>query len=241
MATKILQFWNITPAPGGCPFAQRAWLALEEKKIKYDTHIFSKTNKPKDFLDTYYSLWPDKDKAATVPTIIDVDGTKVTESQVVVEYLEERYKDQGTQLIPKVPAQAATARLFGQLFMAVFSTRNILFSESKQEVEEGKANLVRGLEVLETFLKTQALPGGPFVLGEHYSIAEVTAAPFLWRAALLLPEFRQWDLLKEAKAKGFSRFVEWSQAVLERPSTKDTAIPHDVLIDSFKDRVPKLS
>lgn len=39
--------------------------------------------------------------------IADVDGTKVTESLVVVEYLEEKYKEQGTQLISSKPAHAA--------------------------------------------------------------------------------------------------------------------------------------
>lgn len=45
----------------------------------------------------------------------DVDGTTVTESQVVVEYLEERYKDSGTQLIPNNPAHAAKVSSYNNI------------------------------------------------------------------------------------------------------------------------------
>lgn len=31
----------------------QAWIALNEKKIKYDTHLFSKAEKPKEFLQLY--------------------------------------------------------------------------------------------------------------------------------------------------------------------------------------------
>ncbi|KAK9811100.1 hypothetical protein WJX73_002714 [Symbiochloris irregularis] len=240
---KVLQFWNLAPAPGGCPFAHRAWLALEEKKIKHEKRIVSKENKPQDFLDAYHSVWPDKEKNATVPTIIDTDGTTVTESQVVVEYLEQRYKGQGTQLIPTDPAHAAKARMFGELFTSNFAPGNhgIMFSKTQQEVADAKAKLVHGLQVLDTFLTTQALQGGPFVLGEHYSIAEVSSAPFVWRTTFLAPHYRNIDVFAEAKARNLNRFLEWTQAVLERPSTRDTAIPHEAIIEAWKPMVPKLS
>ena len=37
----------------------------------------------------------------------DTDGTKLTESMVVVEYLDAKYPDQGSKLIPTDAAQAA--------------------------------------------------------------------------------------------------------------------------------------
>ena len=53
-----------------CPWAQRAWIALEEKKIKYETHLVDKTAKPKEFLQLYQAVWPDADAIAKVPTIV---------------------------------------------------------------------------------------------------------------------------------------------------------------------------
>lgn len=67
------------------------------------------------------------------------------------------------------------------------------------------------MQVLNTYLSQQALPGGPFVLGDKYSIAEVSAAPFIWRATFLLPQFRDIDALAEAKAMRLTRFLEWTQ------------------------------
>ena len=52
-----IQFWNIGPAPGSCPYAQRTWIALEEKKLDYDIKLEDKANKSKEWDDLYHGIW----------------------------------------------------------------------------------------------------------------------------------------------------------------------------------------
>ena len=66
------------------------------------------------------------------------------------------------------------------------------------------------VQVLDRFL-TSSSNGGPFLLGEGYSIAEVNAAPFLRNGNLLLGKYRDYDIIKQAESAGAKRFAQWAQ------------------------------
>jgi hypothetical protein len=53
-----------------CPFAHRAWLALEELGLPYDHKLVDPENKPEDFKDLYASIVQNTDDSAKVPIII---------------------------------------------------------------------------------------------------------------------------------------------------------------------------
>ena len=53
-----------------CPFAQRAWITLLEKKLNFNQKIVDLKNKPKHFVDLYASIHPDPTAPAKVPIII---------------------------------------------------------------------------------------------------------------------------------------------------------------------------
>lgn len=84
-----------------CPFAQRARIALGEKRIAHDVTIYDPKQRPAE-LD---AVSPN----AKSPTIRDDDGTWVYESFVVVEYLEDRYP--ALPLFPPTAAARAEVRL----------------------------------------------------------------------------------------------------------------------------------
>lgn len=46
-----VQFHNL--ATKTSPWAQRVWITLEEKNIKYDLRLHTKAEKPKEFLQLY--------------------------------------------------------------------------------------------------------------------------------------------------------------------------------------------
>ena len=46
-----------------------------------------------------------------MPIIIDTNGFKLVESNITVQYLDEKYGRDGTRLLPSDPAERAKARL----------------------------------------------------------------------------------------------------------------------------------
>jgi glutathione S-transferase len=87
----------------GSPYGWRVWLALEAKKIAYETQILSfsagDTTKPE-----FVAINP----RHQVPTIVD-DGFALWESAVIVEYLDERF-DSGAKLFPGDAKRRARVR-----------------------------------------------------------------------------------------------------------------------------------
>jgi len=53
-----------------CPFAQRAWITLIEKKLNFEQKIVDLQNKSKHFKELYASIHPDPTAPAKVPIII---------------------------------------------------------------------------------------------------------------------------------------------------------------------------
>ncbi|KAK9917722.1 hypothetical protein WJX75_007518 [Coccomyxa subellipsoidea] len=234
-AAHPITFWDITPAPGGCPFAQRAWLALEELGVPYDHKLADPQNKPKEFTDLYASIVQNTDDSAKVPTIIDGE-IKLTESLVVVEYLDAKYGGD-SPILPQDPGQLAKVKLFAELFTSKFQSLffKILRAGSDDEVAQLKQDFAHNLEVLNNFIKISgSSEGGSYFLGSRYSYAETVTTPFLRRALVTLPHFKRVDPLEIAKSKGLDRLVDWIQASLDRDSNKKTGPSDEDIIESFK-------
>lgn len=86
----------------GSPYAWKVWLALEHKGIPYDLKVLSfdkKENKTPEFLKV--------NPRGRVPAIVD-DGFALSESNAIVEYLDERTPEK--PLLPKDAKARATAR-----------------------------------------------------------------------------------------------------------------------------------
>lgn len=232
---SVLQLWNLSPAPGSCPYAQRAWIALIEKDVQFNVLLATKHEKPEEFQQLYEAIWPEPQAVAKVPTIIDTDGFGLTESRVVVEYIESKYKQSGTQLIPEHPALAAKVRLFAEFFHVHFLSNfyKVCQAGNKTDNAEAITTLLQGIGSLDRFLRTHGT-GVPFLLGIQYSFAEVMTASFLWRAQVTLLAYRNINMLDRAKSDGNSRFISWAQGVLDRPSSMQTNPLADVWVEAFK-------
>jgi len=122
----------------GSPYAWKVWLALEHKAIPYELKLLSF-----DRGDTKAPAFRALNPRGTVPTI--VDGSLVLwESNAIVEYLEDRYRDR--PLLPADPAARATVRRImaeaesylgpavGKLFDATIFTKEPVSAEKLAEI-----------------------------------------------------------------------------------------------------------
>lgn len=89
-----------------------------------------------------------------------------------------------------------------------------LDGERENSDEDGVATVV-----------STATNGGPFVLGEHFSMAECVTAPFVQRADFILKDYLEMDVVTLCQEHGYHRVGAWWTAVLERPSVVETGNP----------------
>ena len=151
-----------------------------------------------------------------VPALVLDDGTIIAESIAICRYFEALHPE--PNLFGKPGLEAALVEMWNRrvelhLYAAVQSVFRHLHPAMKalevpQVAEWGDANKPRVTDFLA--LLDQQLGQHPFVAGERYSIADITALVTI-------------DLMKPAKLvvdEGFSNVRRWHDTINQRPSTK---------------------
>ncbi|KAL4443358.1 hypothetical protein ABPG75_011095 [Micractinium tetrahymenae] len=214
-----------------CPWSQRCRITLLEKGLPFEMREVDLSNKDAEFVKTYRSIYPDPEAPAKVPILIDGPDTKLVESLIIVEYLNQQYPE--PPLLPANAAAAARVRLFNETFSSQLtgSMYGLARADSKAAVEAGKARLAAALKVLDEFIKLHgSQQGGDFFLGATFSLAEACCTSLLQRGLAMLPHYRGVDLWQLVQEHGLSRLERWMRAALARPSAQQTKPADDVLI-----------
>lgn len=163
----------------GSPFAWRVQLALEHKRLPYETKLLSfsagDTRKPE-----FLALNP----RHHVPVIVDGDFA-LYESAVILEYLEDQYpaKDPATALFPKDPRARAIARRMAREAEIYFGLEGmerlvtyVFFAKPEQR---SASELDKGLKVIaEELAFFEKETRGDFLAGA-LSAADFTLYPLL--------------------------------------------------------------
>lgn len=172
-----------------CPFAHRAWLALEAKAVPYELIEFDLFDKPAQFTEVYkQSIGNDPESNGKVP-IIDDNGTIITESAHIVEYLDRKYPNQGHKLFSENALDVFKGRIFVENISKVIP--HFYKAISGGDID----NLYVALRNLENHIE------GPFVAGADWGFAEVISYPHICEdRLLLLPEF-SWEAAKAPKVE----------------------------------------
>ena len=195
-----------------CPFVQRAWAVLEEKKIPYQYVEVNPYNKPQSLL----SLNP----RGLVPTL-QYDNKPLYESTVICEFLEEAYPGYGPRLMPDDIYSRARTRIWTD-----YCTSRIIPSfhgylqfqpmDDKEGLEAARQDFLSKLRDLASELH----PTGPFFLGSEPSLIDFVVAP--WINRLWVFDHYKGGLNIPDNDKVWQRLVEWKKAIEERPSMRDT-------------------
>lgn len=173
-----------------CPYAARARIVLAEKGLDYDAVEIDLDDRP---------AWLyEKNPLGKVPVYEEDGGLVLPESEVIVEYLEERYPE--PPLWPADPAERALGRLWLQRFDdrlgdAYYALRRGA-EGAREELDAKLAQLNRVLE------------GQPYLSGREYGLADAGYVPWLLRATERLG----------VELELFPALADWLERVSARPA-----------------------
>lgn len=219
-----------------CPFVQRAWITIHEKNIPHQYVEINPYKKDPDFL----AMNP----RGLVPTLaVPVDEAggaqkPLYESVVVCEYLDDAYSDEdryGRRLLPSDPYQRARARLW----IDHIGTRIIpAFYKFLQHTPEKPYCIEQAREEFQGHIRTlteQMDPTGPWFLGEHISLVDISLAPWAKRL-FLLDHYKSGGLgIPQSGGDGtWQRWSKWYDAIGHRQSVRDTWSDDERYVIAYK-------
>mmetsp|Transcript_28528 Transcript_28528/g.37323 ORF Transcript_28528/g.37323 Transcript_28528/m.37323 type:complete len:522 (-) Transcript_28528:303-1868(-) len=188
-----------------CPYCQKVWLQLEEKRIPYmvkKVPLRCYGDKPQWFRQL--------NPSGMLP-VAEIDGKLITESNDIMQALEDQFPDHNP-LIPRVSSpeganMSGLLRLERELFSVWFRW---LTSPLRDESQRIQFNAV--MDRVNSALKESS---GPYFLGEQLTIVDIMYTPFLERMAASLPYFKALEVRNNPQ---WPAVEAWFQAMDSRPS-----------------------
>lgn len=187
-----------------CPFVHRATSLLAEYGVSHERRFVDLDAKPAWFV----ALSP----RGKVPVLV-VDGVPIFESNVILEYLAERF---APQLLAGDPLARARRRMWMEVASDLLASQYKIAVASTQRERETAIAATR--EMLARF--ESLLGEAPFVGGERPGLVDFATGPALVRFEKLNA-----DLGIDLYA-GLPKVVAWSRTISARPAFTSTLV-HD--------------
>jgi glutathione S-transferase len=208
-----MKLYDYTPAPS----PRRARMFLAEKGVKVEI-VQVDLATAEQLKPEFLALNPQ----ATVPLLVLDDGQTITENLGIAAYLEAAYPQPpllGTTPLEKARVLQWNSRAETELLLAVaealrnghpnFANRAIAGSSTYEQIpalaERGRARVGKFWDVLEARLQES-----PFVSGEHFGMADITAIVAL--------DFAK--VVRLAPPEGHAAIAAWREKMRSRPSYK---------------------
>jgi glutathione S-transferase len=219
-----------------CPFVQRAWITLLEKRIPFQYVEINPYNKDPDFL----AMNP----RGLVPTLavpVNAAGTvqkPLYESLVICEYLDEAYTDEskhGPRLLPEDPYERARSRLWidhiGTRIVPLFYKLIQHTPEKDYTMDEARRNLHKGI----SDLVEEMDPVGPWFLGDSISLVDIALIPWAQRF-WLIDHYKNGGvgIPKEGEDEAWWRWRKWADAARKHASVRATMSADERYILAYK-------
>jgi glutathione S-transferase len=166
------------------PYSQKAWIALEEKGVKYELELVELGN------PEVRAAYEKVNRLGKVPFLRDeARDWVVPESSIIVEYLD--HHATGAPLIPSDPDLARQARFFDRLFDLYITEQALkIFFDGRRPadkrdpfgVEQAQKRLDKTYALVDDHVAKRR-----WMLGDTFTIADVAAAPALAIARMMRP------------------------------------------------------
>ncbi|KAK9905873.1 hypothetical protein WJX75_007986 [Coccomyxa subellipsoidea] len=188
-----------------CPYCQKVWLQLEEKKIPYTLEKINMRcygDKPPEY-------------TAKVPSgllpAMELDGRLIVESAEIMRILEEAFPDHNPLLPSKGSKDRQRADSLMRLERRLFSDWLSWLTTSWSH-EANKREFIATMDAVDREL---GAAGGPFFLGADLSMVDVVFAPFLERIAASILYYKGFTVRGDGRWKNLER---WYEAMEARPA-----------------------
>lgn len=137
-----------------------------------------------------------------VPVLVDDDGV-IYESAIINEYLDEKFAD--IPLMPRHQLDRAKVRIWVDFFNTrVHPTGSDL--QKDRDPEKARARIAQHLRTLD-----DALTGNDFLVGNQFSLADITFIPFYTRRERYKVTFDDYPNIKR-----------WAENLIARPQVAPT-------------------
>jgi len=230
-----------------CPYAQRVWIALEEKGVPFryvEINPYEDALAPGAYTKTALSLeekrrrYPDFVAASPrglVPALCHAaeEAVTVCDSMVMLEYVDEAWEH--APLLPETPAERARVR-----YWSVFANEKIIpfyYRLLMARDEPARAAAAESLRSgLVTWAGAMAKEGdGPYFLGPTFSYADLMLFPWVERLYTVARAYRGFELIPPADAPRdeLVRLHSWYHACRARPSVARTLADEKQLIANY--------
>ncbi|KAF8015014.1 hypothetical protein BT93_H0718 [Corymbia citriodora subsp. variegata] len=202
---------------GASPYSKRVELALKVKGIEYEFVEEDFTNKSEALLR--YNPVHKK-----VPILVH-NGKPIAESLVIIEYIDETWKE-GPPLLPQDLYERAKVRFWAsflhqQLFEAIASVINTDGEAQDRAVKE----VHEKLKVLEEGIKGNYPGGSPFINGDM-GLLDVVVCSILGTHKVLEEVLG----VKFLDPEKYPMMNSWVKALTELPLVKESMPPHEKLV-----------
>lgn len=202
-----------------CPFAQRTRMLLLEKEIEFELVEIDLSNKPTWFTDI--------SPFGKVP-LLEHQGQYIYESSVINEYLEDTFPT--PSFTPKTPVGKAFMRIWIEFMNNRFIPNfySLLKAQDPQIQNEFQEKVFQDLDFLETQGFNKLSATGPYLFGEHLTLADINMYPFFERF-VVVEHYRSTSI--PAKC---GRILRWLETMKKHDSVKQTTNSEDFFIEKYK-------
>jgi glutathione S-transferase len=209
-----------------CPFAQRAWLALEQQNIDFDYIEVDPYDKNENWLNI-------SRQTGQVPVMVlpDEDGSQATiiGSNRVVEFLDNAYPSD-TRLFSTKATETAEQKYWidtkGTQIIPYFY-RFLKTSEAGKYQDESRNKMIEGLSNFTNAMSND----GPFFSGDTFGAVDIAFIPFAYRIKLLLEHYRGFSIPSQGKL--WQRYQLWYQSCIALPTFQATMLRDDEQLIEF--------
>jgi len=220
-----------------CPFAQRAWISAEVKKIPYE-YVKCSLKEKEDFFKEAYAkaLGRAEDSDGKLPILKTADGKFISESLVVARYIDYAYGDEeknGPSLFPADAFERAAVEVMVSWFGDsgwIRSHYGTLMQcdpeKSKKMVEEWRAKW----KTLNARL-SQFSEQGLYLGGDRLSFFDVISYPFFERLCTI-EHYVKLDIYGKWMDE-FPRIKSWYETMLKVEAVKATIQKKEDLIEAY--------